>query len=94
MAIELKHYQLEAVDTMLSSSRLILADVPGLGKTYPAIVAAFALPSPRLFVVPSYLQYNWYREINNLFNARYSVILTLKNAHRSIHSLQMVSSSV
>lgn len=57
--ITLLPHQVQAVDWLLSQERGILADKPGLGKTYPSIVAALTTPGPRIFVVPSYLQRNW-----------------------------------
>jgi SNF2 family DNA or RNA helicase len=61
-------HQVRAVDWLLNQPlvRGIFADQPGLGKTFPAIVAAAELQGPRLVVVPAYLQENWHRAIEDL----------------------------
>lgn len=58
MSIKLSPYQEEAVEFLLRGRR-ILGDWPGVGKSYPALEAADALPPPRLLVVPAYLAYQW-----------------------------------
>ena len=60
--IQLRSYQKEAVEFFQKHPRAILADEPGLGKTFPVIDAALqASPcdAPVLFVVPSYLMAQW-----------------------------------
>jgi len=59
--ITLRPYQEEAREFLLTHPRSILADEPGVGKSYPAIEAGLATSSQKLIVVPSYLKYNWRR---------------------------------
>lgn len=57
----LRSYQVEAREFLSARRRAILADVPGLGKSYPTIEAALAvdLPGVRLIVCPKYLISTW-----------------------------------
>lgn len=61
MVITLRPYQDQAVEALLTHDRFILADEPGMGKTYPAIHAAAVVKGekPVLVVVPGYLMYQW-----------------------------------
>jgi SNF2 family DNA or RNA helicase len=66
MTIQLRDYQKDAVRFFNTHDRAILADEPGVGKTWPAIEAALhATPAhlPVLIVVPAYLTEQWRREI-------------------------------
>ena len=61
LGIDLRTYQREAVVALSQKDRFILADEPGLGKTYPAIHAAYHATGnkPKLCVVPGYLMNQW-----------------------------------
>jgi SNF2 family DNA or RNA helicase len=61
----LRDYQKEAVEFLSAKQRAILGDEPGMGKTYPAIQAAYeAAPTTRkLVVAPSYLLRKWQDDI-------------------------------
>lgn len=63
--MELWGYQQEARDFLLSKETGILGDVPGLGKTFPAIDAAQkkAPTTRKLVVAPSYLLQQWKGQI-------------------------------
>jgi SNF2 family DNA or RNA helicase len=61
LAVELRSYQKDAVVAFTKNDRFILADEPGLGKTFPAIHSAYhtAGLKPKLCVVPGYLMNQW-----------------------------------
>lgn len=61
---ELSPYQVVARDRLLSRERYGLFDEQGVGKTQPLIVAASAMPGPRLITVPAFLMANWKRELS------------------------------
>lgn len=59
--ITLRNYQKGALKSLVANSKFILADAPGLGKTFPSIHAAkqVAPHGRKLIVVPAYLMYQW-----------------------------------
>lgn len=61
MPVTLRHYQQDAVQSLLAHNRWILGDTPGLGKTFPAILAAQEKypTQPKLVVAPAYLLKQW-----------------------------------
>lgn len=59
--IVLRSYQHDAVTFFMDNSRALLCDMPGMGKTHPAIEAAKckADDMPKLVVAPAYLLPQW-----------------------------------
>jgi SNF2 family DNA or RNA helicase len=59
--ITLRQYQIDAANWLVEQPRALLCDSPGLGKTYPAIVAALCnkADDPVLIVAPAYLLNQW-----------------------------------
>lgn len=60
--ITLYKHQVEGVERMLETPRMIVADQMGTGKTLTALVAAKAWNLPVLVVIPPTLRTNWLRE--------------------------------
>lgn len=58
----LYQHQREAVRTLISSQRAVLAHDLGLGKTRTALIAAKAYELPLLVIAPAGLHINWMRE--------------------------------
>jgi len=67
--ITLDPYQDEAVEILKSKRRHILGDDYGVGKSYPAIEAAWQVAGagPKLIVCPAYLIKNWIRYIREMY---------------------------
>lgn len=67
--ITLDPYQEEAVHILLKEKRHLLADDYGVGKSYPAIEAAWQAAEfgPKLIVCPAYLIANWVRYIKEMY---------------------------
>lgn len=59
MTIKLAPYQTTAARIMSSARRFLLADAPGVGKTYPAIAAARSIPGRKLVICPAHLRHQW-----------------------------------
>lgn len=53
--ITLAPYQLDAHGFQMERARSILADRPGIGKTFPTLASLQASEGPRLVVVPAHL---------------------------------------
>ena len=67
--IELSDYQKDAVRILFRKGRHILGDDYGVGKSYPAIEAAWCAAGsrPKLIVCPAYLIKNWVRYIREMY---------------------------
>lgn len=76
--VQLSEYQVASRDFLLNDGKFkLLADEPGVGKTFPAIDAAWNLKTmikdnydrqlPVLITAPAYLLHNWRYEIKRLY---------------------------
>lgn len=66
--VSLSPYQIVSRDFLLAEPGLrLLADEPGVGKTFPAIDAAVLRGGPALVTCPAYLIQNWAYEIHRLY---------------------------
>ena len=63
--IILREYQKEARDWLSNNHSTILADAPGVGKSYPTIEAAKSVEGTKLIVAPAYLIKNWAKYLND-----------------------------
>jgi|WetSurMetagenome_2_1015567.scaffolds.fasta_scaffold13290_3 SNF2 family DNA or RNA helicase len=61
--LPLKEHQRIALAFFTRNNRFILGDEMGLGKSCSALMCAFHSSKKVLIICPSYLKYNWYREI-------------------------------
>jgi SNF2 family DNA or RNA helicase len=66
MAKPPKPFQIGGVRFILTNNYCLLADDPGLGKTYQAIAAQRCLRLNTLIISPSYLMWNWQSEFLQL----------------------------
>jgi SNF2 family DNA or RNA helicase len=63
--LELRSYQEEGVDHLLSGQRRLLLDDPGLGKTAQAVVGARRLGAKRVLIIcPSATRWTWEEEVH------------------------------
>lgn len=75
----LRHYQVQLVELMRHSKRVLCADEGGLGKTYEA-AGTFLLPSalPAVVVCYPHLQKQWQQKIETFTNLRCHLVNTTK----------------
>lgn len=67
--LQLRNYQKDAVDFMISEKRVLLADEMGLGKTVTSLTAAQRLSDfPVLIIVPKIALYVWQEELIKWFD--------------------------
>ena len=59
-------HQLEAAEFLIKKKKALLADEMGGGKTKSSILAAYALPPPRLIICPASVKINWSLEIQQV----------------------------
>lgn len=68
-------HQKEAIETLASHDKYILADDMGLGKTTSTVIAALESGAERVLIVcPASLKINWMREIENYTDKTISII--------------------
>lgn len=72
---EYKKFQKAGIRFMLDRPDTLMADAPGVGKTIQSIAVASNMPSLKkvLIVVPSFLRYNWERELRIWLHPRFKV---------------------
>jgi SNF2 family DNA or RNA helicase len=77
MAPKLDQYQWDAVSWFLRNQRTILGDERGVGKSYPAIVAAemSEVRGQRLIVCPAYLMPNWMSYLEEFGITNYAAVM-------------------
>ena len=88
MPVVLRGFQEEAKQFLLSHKRAILADEPGVGKSYPTIEAAMQQEGPKLLVCPKYLVGNWVSYLEQYGVTDYAVV-----TGRPERKLELVQSS-
>jgi hypothetical protein len=93
--IELKPYQKDAVERIITNGNTLLHHVVGAGKTYEMIAAAmklkqYGLIHKPMFVVPNHLVMQWTREYKTLYpNA--NVLMATKKDLEKANRLQFIS---
>jgi N12 class adenine-specific DNA methylase/predicted RNA methylase len=93
--IELKDYQKDAVERIITNGNTLLHHVVGAGKTYEMIAAAmklkqYGLIHKPMFVVPNHLVMQWTREYKTLYpNA--NVLMATKKDLEKTNRLKFIS---
>lgn len=77
LALPLYEWQIAGAEFLTTERGAILADEPGLGKTFAALAAAEATDSyPLVVACPAFLRTNWLRECRRALPERNAVVLS------------------
>lgn len=80
--IKLAPYQNYALDKMVQAERFLLADAPGVGKSYPAIAAAAVHAGPKLVICPAHLIHQWCLYLAEMGHIGVPFVGTPRKKHR------------
>lgn len=76
--LEPKVFQFESAWSILGHSPAYCADEAGLGKTITATLCMNTVPGPALIICPSYLKYNWQKELRTWLTSKRSISIIEK----------------